>query len=151
MLLIREWVCRDRELGGRWHVALSGVVTCLRCWDFCVQGKTAWKDRPGLVCFADVLPSRCMLECVCSEVSPEGMEGCQCIDKRRAQRMRLDLVTIPKQLPSPTSLKCIIDVNTTLYFWVSSFHFSVVSSSCPVTVPVTIQCDNVSCFEFLPH
>lgn len=118
---------------------------------FCVQGKTAWKDRPGLVCFADVLPSRCMLECVCSEVSPEGMEGCQCIDKRRAQCMRLDLVTIPKQLLSSTSLKCIIDVNSTLYFWVSSFHFSVVSSSCPVTVPVTIQCDNVSCFEFLPH
>lgn len=71
--------------------------------------------------------------------------------KRRALCLRLDLVNIRVQLPLSASLEYIIDRNSTLYFRVSSFHFSVVLCSCPVTVSVTVQCENVSCFEFLPH
>lgn len=117
-----------------------------------MQGKTAWKDRPGHVLLLFYLHLGMGVQ-NCLEKAWRAVNIMAAVwdVKRRALCLKLDLVNIRVQLLLSTSLECIIDRNSTLYFRVSSFHFSVVLCSRPVTVSVTIQCDNVSCFEFLPH
>lgn len=44
----------------RGEVALSGVANPGA--EICMQGKVSWKDRPGLVCFTDILPSQYVFE-----------------------------------------------------------------------------------------